>query len=439
MILFTFLFVTIGLNASLQKEISTYDKLQFSAIQKGKKNNNTLLIIAGIQGDESGGFLSASFLIEHYTITKGSLLVVPNLNFPSIVKNSRGPWGDMNRKFHKLSRFDHDYKTVEKIKKIMLQDDVKFIVNMHDGRGYYRKHYVDSMHKPSLWGQSVVIDQENVDMQYGNLKEISDALVDVSNEYLVEDEQIFHLKNTHTKAGDEEMLKALTYFAISNKKAAIAHETSKSLSNQMKVFYKLIAIEKLMDLQGIKFKRDFNLNPWSIRKLLKENLLVKFSNNINLDLHDLKKTIKFFPLPKGATYTTSNEIISVVKEGSDLAVYNGNHRVTTLKIQHFESDNSLKKIKINIDGNVKSIKVGSIFNVKSSFNIKTIAGYRVNIIGFAKGGSHDESDATVTQEQILSKYSVDKSEKTFRIELYNLQNHKFAGWILAKFNSTKGK
>ena len=135
-ILFTFLLITIGLNAALQKEISTYDKLQFSTIQKGVKDNNTLLVIGGIQGDESGGFLSASFLIEHYKIIKGSILVVPNLNFPSIVKNSRGPWGDMNRKFHNLSRNDHDYATIERIKKIMLHDDIKFIVNMHDGTGY---------------------------------------------------------------------------------------------------------------------------------------------------------------------------------------------------------------------------------------------------------------------------------------------------------------
>ena len=123
--LYATLFFSLLLNASNQREIVPYDQLEFSAVRMGVKEDNTLLVIAGIQGDESGGFLSASILLEHYKITKGSLLVIPNLNFPSIVKNSRGPWGDMNRKFHKLSKFDKDYKSVQRVKKIILQDNIE--------------------------------------------------------------------------------------------------------------------------------------------------------------------------------------------------------------------------------------------------------------------------------------------------------------------------
>ena len=88
--------------------ISTYlsasTVIDFDLIKKGEDNNNTLLIIGGIQGDEPGGFVSASVLSTHYEITSGSVWVVPNLNFNSIIERSRGPYGDMNRKFANLSK-----------------------------------------------------------------------------------------------------------------------------------------------------------------------------------------------------------------------------------------------------------------------------------------------------------------------------------------------
>ena len=58
--------------------------LDYALIKKGEPSENTMLLIGGIQGDEPGGFLAASIVATDYNITKGSLWVVPNLNFPSI-------------------------------------------------------------------------------------------------------------------------------------------------------------------------------------------------------------------------------------------------------------------------------------------------------------------------------------------------------------------
>ena len=96
--------------------LSAQNSFNFDLIKKGKQDKNTLLVIGGIQGDEPGGFVSASLLATHYEITKGSLWIVPNLNFYSIIKRSRGPYGDMNRKFAELSKKDPEYETVSRIK-----------------------------------------------------------------------------------------------------------------------------------------------------------------------------------------------------------------------------------------------------------------------------------------------------------------------------------
>lgn len=62
--------------------------LEFSVGENGKSldDNNTILIFGGIQGDEPGGFHAASLLLSDYNITKGKIIVAPNLSFDSIIK-----------------------------------------------------------------------------------------------------------------------------------------------------------------------------------------------------------------------------------------------------------------------------------------------------------------------------------------------------------------
>ncbi len=68
----------------------------------GRQDGPTLLLVGGIQGDEPGGFLSA----DSYTdikLEKGNMIVVPRMNFYSIMLYSREIKGvDMNRLFDKV-------------------------------------------------------------------------------------------------------------------------------------------------------------------------------------------------------------------------------------------------------------------------------------------------------------------------------------------------
>jgi predicted deacylase len=130
----------------------------------------TLLVVGGIQGDEPGGFNAASLLATEYKIRKGNVWVVPNLNFKSIIKRSRGVYGNLNRKFASIKSKDPEFNTIEKIKKIILDEQVDVILNLHDGSGFYRSRYVDPMHNPKRWGQSVIIDQERIKFErFSNL------------------------------------------------------------------------------------------------------------------------------------------------------------------------------------------------------------------------------------------------------------------------------
>jgi predicted deacylase len=121
---------------------------------KSAEEGPTLLVVGGIQGDEPGGFNAASMLVTDYQITRGEVWVVPNLNFESIIKRSRGVYGDMNRKFLDIPADDPEYQAINKIKGIITSPQVSMVLNLHDGSGFYNSKYIDKDENPRRWGQS---------------------------------------------------------------------------------------------------------------------------------------------------------------------------------------------------------------------------------------------------------------------------------------------
>lgn len=395
----------------------------------------TLLVIGGIQGDEPGGFTAASMLVTNYEIKSGSVWVVPNLNFESIIRRSRGIHGDMNRKFNILSRKDPEFAEVQKIKKIILNKEVDVVVNLHDGSGFYKKKYINRMHNPNRWGQSIIIDQENLDSgKFGDLAEIAENVQQHINKQLRNKDKFFYVKNTETKKGDVEMEKSLTYFSIKNKRPAFAVEASKSFLTHERTFYHLLAVEGFMENLGIKYKRNFNLTRSNVAKQIGNNLKISlYDNRINLDMEKARRYLNYVPLKKHSSfqYKKNNPLIAVVGNNKVLKVRYGNRYVTSLKPQYFDYDYSLDSLNIQIDGENRKINIGDKVNVEKNFRVLAEKDYRVNIIGYSKRGRVNENGLLVKRKQIMPRFSIDKNERIFRVELY--KGNKFSGMILVNF------
>jgi len=420
----------------LSTYLSASKVFDFDLIKKGEDNNNTLLIIGGIQGDEPGGFVSASILSTHYEITSGSVWIVPNLNFYSIIERSRGPYGDMNRKFAKLSKKDPEYKTIQRIKSYIKDERVKLIVNLHDGSGFYRKTHEDKNHSPHKWGQCSIIDQTTLDIpHYGNLSEISSQVVAHVNKNLMKDEDIYHVHNTRTKEGDKEMEKSLTYFAINQGKAAFGNEASKNLPTHKRVYYHLLALEKYMDIMGIKYKRKFKLTSNGVYGAINNDIHISLYNGkISLPLSKIRDTLKYFPIKKDAIVycKSSNPLLKIIKKGTSYNIHYGNRRLSRLSADYLEYDSSNPSIKFQVDGKMQDIEFGTIVNVKRSFLVKNDKNYRINVIGYTNK-KNKETDVKIRKYQIKKKHSIDKNGKIYRVEYY--AKNKFAGMILVKFSS----
>jgi hypothetical protein len=424
-------------SAELKKH--NLDEFKFDFIKKGTQDNNTFLIVGGIQGDEPGGFMAASLFSTHYTITKGSVWVVPNLNFYSIIKRSRGPYGDMNRKFAKLSKKDPEYKIIQRIKKYIRAPEVSLILNLHDGSGFYRPMYIDKNHQPRKWGQSLVIDQEVLSgvKKYYDTYNISEKVVSHLNKHLLKKEDIYRTKNTHTRFQktyeETEMAKTLTYYAVTHGKAAFGHETSKSLNVTQRVYYKLLAMEKYMDIMGIKFERKFPLTIKGIDKALNDDISIKFNDtDIKMPLKDIRNIQKYFPIDKNGVikYLPSNPLIKIIKIKNEYIVYYGNRRLTKLQADYAEHLNFNTKVKFIIDGKEKIVKFGDTVTVKNYFIVKSNKKYRVNVIGF-KSKKGLETDIKISKDKFIKRYSIEKNGNIYRVEYY--KGKKFAGMILVKY------
>ena len=412
------------------------ENFDFNIIKKGFKDDNTLLIVGGIQGDEPGGFMAASLIATHYTITKGSVWIVPNLNFYSIIKRNRGPYGDMNRKFAKLDTKDPEYSTVQRIKKYITNENVKLIVNLHDGSGFYRPTYEDKLHSPHKWGQCSIIDQENINTaQYNNLIDISKSVVSHVNTNLLKNEHKYYLHNTRTAQGDKEMEKTLTFYAINNGKAAFGNEASKSLPTHQRTYYHLLALEKYMDVMGIEYERKFDLTDKVLKHIIDNDIEISlYDDKIKLPLSQIRDSINYFPvdLDGKIDFTPSNPLMSIVQKNNEYILYYGNRRLTKLRADYIPLLKEDKSVRLNIDSQDKDIDFGSIINVKDTFKIHPIKDYRVNVIGYTND-TNIETNISINKNKMMKKFSIDKTGSTYRVEFYT--QNKFAGMILVKFTS----
>jgi hypothetical protein len=224
----------------------------------GKRPGKTLMLIGGIQGNEPGGFTSAD-LYADMSLAKGNLIVVPRANFYSIILNQRGPNGDMNRKFtHEDSSSSMEDKIVTILKKLISESD--YLLNLHDGSGYFYPKYIDKWRNPMRFGQSIIADCQEYSVPGKNetikLKEMANRIIGQVNPYIGNELYKFHFMNTRTDDSDSphrEQRMSATYYALTKHHIpAFGVETSKFLpSMDLKVRHHNLVINAFMEMFDI--------------------------------------------------------------------------------------------------------------------------------------------------------------------------------------------
>jgi len=289
------------------QEVDVYDL-------QGREAGPTVLIFAGIHGDEAGGYLTADRYAD-LKVLKGNLIVVPRLNLFAILARRRmGLSGqDMNRKFQLSEEgLDPDHKVVSLAKSLMDRADI--VLNLHQGYGFYSPIWVDHTRNPIRWGQCNVIDAPAFDLPDGKrleLEHFARNVIGKINSEVLDKRYHFHVNNTHTSSESslhKEQRKSLTYYALTVKhKMAFGIEATKNCTLSQAVSYLTIAINAIMESAGVVVEAFPSTSPEVIVKELKRNEEFK---GLLVEINDDRK----FILPHHEIHLTSGdrfEILSV--------------------------------------------------------------------------------------------------------------------------------
>jgi hypothetical protein len=224
---------------------------------RGEESGPTLLIIAGMHGDEAGGYLTA----ERYTsvrLKKGNLIIVPQLNGPAVRARKRyGLGGDMNRLFNLPSSSKNpDAKVVNLAKQLVRQSD--YVLNLHQGYDFYNPRWISPQRNPSKWGQSNVIDTATFHMPSGQKVELGNyakRVVHRTNSRIPDGDYHFAVNNTNTAVKwtrHQEQRGSLTYYSLYNQqKIALGLEATKNCSLADAISYLTIAVNAAIAEAGI--------------------------------------------------------------------------------------------------------------------------------------------------------------------------------------------
>ncbi|MGM0412905.1 MAG: M99 family carboxypeptidase catalytic domain-containing protein [Pseudomonadota bacterium] len=394
----------------------------------------TLLVIGGIQGDEPGGFNAAALLVTRYAIDRGSVWVVPNLNFESILRRSRGVHGDMNRKFADLPPSDPQYKMVKRVKELIRDEEVDAVLNLHDGSGFYRRHHIDELQSPWRWGQSVIVDQAQMEApRFGDLETVASSVAARANMQIADHEHFYSVKNTETGEGNAEMAKTLTWYAVRHGKPAFGVEASKQFGTARRTDFHLKVLEGFMDHMGIDYQRDFPRTLAGVETAMEDDMeLAFYDRRIRLDLANARSRLGYVPLKEGSEleFAADSPLVAVLQDDGSYVVRHGNQELTRLNPQYFEYHDGLDQVALEVDGRPVEAEFGSVVPVSEDFRVEPREGYRVNVIGYVSD-QEDQAGERIRRDDILSRYSLDRSGRTFRVEVY--REDAFVGMALVRF------
>lgn len=394
----------------------------------------TLLVVGGIQGDEPGGFNAAALLVTRYRITRGSVWVVPNLNFESILRRSRGVHGDMNRKFANLPPSDPQYEAVQRVKALIRDEEVDAVLNLHDGSGFYRRHHIDELQSPWRWGQSVIVDQAHMDAPlFGDLESVAADVAARANMHIPDNDHFYAVKNTHTGQGNAEMARTLTWYAVRHGKPAFGVEASKSFGTVRRTDFHLKVLHGFMDRMGIGYERDFPRTLAGVEAAIEDDMdLALYDRRIRLELANARSRLGYVPLKEGSEleFAADSPLVAVLQDDGSYVVRHGNRELTRLHPQYFEYHDGLERVRLQVDGRPVEAEFGSVIPVAEDFRVEPREGYRVNVIGYVSD-EEDQAGDRIRRDDILPRFSLDRSGRTFRVEVY--RDDAFAGMALVRF------
>lgn len=464
-ILFVFISLICADEVKGQTELTAYFKdteyeLDVYKI-KGAKNGPTLMIIGGIQGDESGGYLSAD-LYADIALRKGNLIVVPRANLLSIIRHRRQINKDMNRQFN-ITPNEQTYedKIVEILEELINKSD--YLLNLHEGSGYYSLHWVNDMINPMKFGQSIIADSDEYKTKNGHLLHLGKLAKTVAenvNKLIENPNHQFKFNNHRTfewNTPHPEQRKSATFFALSRHNIpAFGIETSKEISNiETKIRYQTMVINEFIKQLGLVPEQPkITLDPPQLKYLVvsvngsdriirnSESLKINKGDKISIshieanytrgltvdilgmgNLNDLNKTFELNESVKAIVRKDNINFgqISIIIDNKIDSAQNEIIKPEGIEFKYLIIEQDGRPYVIKDAGHITIVKGDHIKILDAVVSGTTEKQIAVNFVGFIpKGRSNNGRDTGImidTEADLIPKYSKDGEGKEYTITI----------------------
>lgn len=119
-------------------------------IKTGEQPGPVVFVIGGVHGNETAGYLAARKLV-HWTITSGTLVVIPDANVQAIRRNVRFYLGNMNAMFPGDPKGDANHRLAYEIFQLIKQQKPSLLVTLHESIEFHSRN-------PKRYGQTLCYD-----------------------------------------------------------------------------------------------------------------------------------------------------------------------------------------------------------------------------------------------------------------------------------------
>lgn len=109
-------------------------------VKKGARSGPTIVVVGGLHGDESAGYLAARRL-ENWKVESGTLVLIPDANVPAIKANQRFVGRNMNALFPGDPNGDGNQRLAAAIWDLIKQSKPDLLLTLHESRGFYAQDH----------------------------------------------------------------------------------------------------------------------------------------------------------------------------------------------------------------------------------------------------------------------------------------------------------
>ena len=107
-------------------------------VKTGDRPGPTIVVMGGLHGDEIAGYLAARQL-ENWTVSSGTLVLVPDANAPAIRANRRFVGRNINALFPGKADGDGNQRLAHALWQLIKNSKPDLLLTLHESRGFYRE------------------------------------------------------------------------------------------------------------------------------------------------------------------------------------------------------------------------------------------------------------------------------------------------------------